>query len=316
MQDCCFPLNASPWACHSTLHRSGFSPVWPLAGSRLNVLAGSHIEHMFAHQAGFVEGQPSEPDILAAVTEPAESDSRLAERLATEAGRLLVELRQSMWADGAHSSDVMDHGDLSSHQYIAHQLRLHRPGDAVLDEEAAEDRRRFTNDRVWIIDPLDGTREFGEPGRHDWAVHVALWIAIISLQGLSPSRRSGWCSPPIQPLCSTVERSRPRLVTSRSRAPYAAVIVANALDCDAIRLGSAGAKAMAVVLGDADIYLHDGGMYQWDSAAPAAVALAAGLHASRIDGTPLVYNDRDPWLPDLLICRPELASSVLEALWT
>jgi 3'(2'), 5'-bisphosphate nucleotidase len=110
-------------------------------------------------------------------------------------------------------------------------------------------------------------------------------------------------------------RTRPRLITSRSRAPYAAVLVANALECDAVRLGSAGAKAMAVVLGEADIYVHDGGMYQWDSAAPAAVAEAAGLHVSRLDGSPIVYNARDPWLPDVLICRRELARPVLEALW-
>jgi 3'(2'), 5'-bisphosphate nucleotidase len=113
----------------------------------------------------------------------------------------------------------------------------------------------------------------------------------------------------------TPTRERPRLITSRNRAPYAAVLVADALDCDAVRLGSAGAKAMAVVLGEADIYVHDGGMYQWDSAAPAAVALAAGLHATRIDGSPLVYNERDAWLPDFLICRPELADPVLDAIW-
>ncbi len=110
-------------------------------------------------------------------------------------------------------------------------------------------------------------------------------------------------------------RDRPRVVTSRTRAPYATVLVAEALGCDAVRLGSAGAKAMAVVLGEADIYVHDGGMYQWDSAAPAAVALAAGLHASRLDGSPLVYNDRDPWLPDFIVCRPELADAVHRALW-
>lgn len=245
-----------------------------------------------------------------------ETDAELATRLAIEAGHRLVELREQLWKAGAHSWHVMDSGDASSHEFIADQLRLHRPDDAVLDEEGLEDPRRFDADRVWIIDPLDGTREFGEPGRHDWAVHIALWdrdrfeAGAVSLPAVDLVLSTD--PPPVLP---DPKRSRPRLITSRNRAPYAAVIVANALECDAVRLGSAGAKAMAVVLGEADIYLHDGGMYQWDSAAPAAVALAAGLHVSRIDGTPIVYNQRDPWLPDFLICRRELADDVLEALW-
>ncbi len=245
-----------------------------------------------------------------------ESDTALATRLAVEAGHLLVDLREQLWHAGTHSWEVMDHGDSKSHHFIGEQLRLHRPDDAVLDEEGAEDPRRFGADRVWIIDPLDGTREFGEPGRHDWAVHIALWdrdrfaAGAVSLPALDLVLATD--PPPVLP---QPRRDRPRIITSRNRAPYAAVIVANALGCDAVRLGSAGAKAMAVVLGEADIYLHDGGMYQWDSAAPAAVALAAGLHVSRIDGTPMVFNDRDPWLPDLLICRQELADDVLQALW-
>jgi 3'(2'), 5'-bisphosphate nucleotidase len=246
----------------------------------------------------------------------AETDAQLATRLAVEAGRLLVEMREAMWRDGAHAWDVMDHGDAVAHHFIAHELRTHRPHDAVLDEEGKEDPRRFGGGRVWIIDPLDGTREFGEPGRHDWAVHVALWdgdhfaAGAVSLPAVDLV-----LSTDPAPILPAVERERPRLITSRNRAPYAAVIVANALGCDAVRLGSAGAKAMAVVLGEADIYVHDGGMYQWDSAAPAAVALAAGLHVSRLDGTPIVYNARDAWLPDLIICRPELADAVLDALW-
>ena len=220
-----------------------------------------------------------------------------------------------MWADGAHASDVMDHGDLSSHQYIAHQLRLHRPTDAVLDEEAAEDRRRFSSDRVWIIDPLDGTREFGEPGRHDWAVHVALWDRDHFVAGAVALPAVGivLTTDPAPVLPSV--RSRPRLVTSRVAGSIRSGDCRQRprLRCNPARVGRRQGNGGST--GDADIYLHDGGMYQWDSAAPAAVALAAGLHASRIDGTPLVYNDRDPWLPDLLICRPELASSVLDALW-
>ena len=185
----------------------------------------------------------------------------------------------------------------------------------MLSEEGLEDPRRFGADRVWIVDPLDGTSEFGELGRTDWAVHIALWDADHLAAGAVsiPALDLIFCTdPPPRCLRST---ARTRFSSPRAtRNPYVAVIVADALDADAVRLGSAGAKAMAVVAGDADIYVHDGGMYQWDSAAPAAVALAAGLHVSRIDGSPMVFNERDPWLPDLLICRPEFAEPTLEAL--
>jgi len=246
-----------------------------------------------------------------------ETDAELAARLAVEAGHLLVAIRQELTSDGASPWQVMDTGDLASHQFIAAALADARPDDAVLSEEGLEDPRRFEGDRVWIVDPLDGTSEFGERGRHDWAVHIALWesdrfgAGAVSI----PALDLVFCTEPAQVVPRT-DRTRPRLVTPRSRNPYVAVIVANALDADAVRLGSAGAKAMAVVSGEADIYVHDGGMYQWDSAAPAAVALAAGLHVSRIDGSPMVFNDRDAWLPDLLICRPEFAEPVLEALRT
>jgi 3'(2'), 5'-bisphosphate nucleotidase len=246
----------------------------------------------------------------------AESDAQLAIRLATQAGQRLVALREQMFAAGATSWDVKDAGDALAQDFLAAELSLHRPDDAVLSEEGLEDPRRFHADRVWIVDPLDGTREFSEPGRMDWAVHVALWdkdtfgAAAVSL----PAIDLVFGTDPPAPM-PPFTRERPRLVTSRTRAPYAAVLVAEGLDCEAVRLGSAGAKAMSVVMGEADVYVHDGGMYQWDSAAPAAVALAAGFHASRLDGSPIVYNDRDPWLPDFIVCRPELAEPVLKALW-
>jgi 3'(2'), 5'-bisphosphate nucleotidase len=251
------------------------------------------------------------------MTDRNETDAELAARLATEAGRVLVEVREQLTGEGAYSWQVMDTGDLAAQTFLAQALHEARPTDAVLSEEGAEDPRRFGADRVWIIDPLDGTNEFGEVGRTDWAVHVALWdrdhlsAGAVSL----PAHGLTFATDPAPTLPDRPLDRRPRLVTSRNRAPYAAVLVAQALECDAFRLGSAGAKAMSVVLGEADIYLHDGGMYQWDSAAPAAVALAAGLHASRIDGSPLVYNDRSAWLPDFLICRKELADAVLDALW-
>ncbi len=244
-----------------------------------------------------------------------ETDAELATRLAIEAGQLLVEVRANLTERGAAAWQLMDSGDLASHRFIVDELALCRPDDAVLSEEGLEDPRRFTADRVWIVDPLDGTNEYGERGRTDWAVHIALWSSAGFVAGAVslPALNLVFATDPAPTLVAPT-RDRPRLITSRNRNPYAAVIVANALAADAVRLGSAGAKAMAVVLGDADIYVHDGGMYQWDSAAPAAVALAAGLHVSRIDGSPMVFNARDPWLPDLLICRREYADAVLRAL--
>ncbi len=233
-----------------------------------------------------------------------------------QAGRGLVELRERMVADGALTWQVMDGGDTAAQRFIADELTRLRPDDPVLSEEGLEDPRRFHIDRAWIIDPLDGTREYGEPGRSDWAVHIALWAdgAFLAAAVSLPAIGVVFAADPA-PILPPVERERPIIVTSRSRAPYAAAVVAHALDAQPVRLGSAGAKAMSVVNGETDIYVHDGGMYQWDSAAPAAVAMAAGLHVSRIDGSPIVYNARDPWLPDFIVCRPELADRVLSALW-
>jgi 3'(2'), 5'-bisphosphate nucleotidase len=244
-----------------------------------------------------------------------ESDSQLATRLAVEAGHLLLQVRQELTDQRAPAWQVMDMGDLASHRFLLAELTAARPTDAVLSEEGVEDPRRFTSDRVWIVDPLDGTNEFGERGRHDWAVHVALWAGGRLTAGAVslPALDLVFATDPA-PVLPPQQRDIPRVVTSRTRNPPAAVIVANALGADAVRLGSAGAKAMAVVVGEADIYVHDGGMYQWDSAAPAAVALAAGLHVSRVDGSPLVYNARDAWLPDFLVCRKEYATDVLAAL--
>ncbi|MEQ1700074.1 MAG: 3'(2'),5'-bisphosphate nucleotidase CysQ [Ilumatobacteraceae bacterium] len=244
-----------------------------------------------------------------------ETDAQLATRLAVEAGHVLLGVREELNGRGAPSWQVMDTGDLAAHRFLLKALTEAHPDDAVLSEEGVEDPRRFSTNRVWIVDPLDGTNEFGEIGRSDWAVHVALWqdgafaAGAVSL----PALGLVFSTDPA-PVLPPQQRERPRLVTSRTRNPYSAVVIANALDCDAVRLGSAGAKAMAVVVGEADIYVHDGGMYQWDSAAPAAVAMAAGLHVSRIDGSPMVFNERDPWLPDFLVCRKELAADALAAL--
>jgi 3'(2'), 5'-bisphosphate nucleotidase len=262
------------------------------------------------HRRGSASGWQTAP------MPPPETDAQLTTRLATQAGHLLIEVRDKLFAEGASTWDVKDAGDAIAQRFLAEQFAIHRPDDAVLSEEGREDPRRFGAERVWIVDPLDGTREFGEPGRIDWAVHVALWTvdhfaaAAVSLPAIERTFTTE--SPPPMPVYA---RERPILVTSRTRAPYAAVLVAEGLGADAVRLGSAGAKAMSVVMGETDVYVHDGGMYQWDSAAPAGVALAAGFHVSRLDGTPLVYNARDPWLPDFIVCRPELAEQVQNALW-
>jgi 3'(2'), 5'-bisphosphate nucleotidase len=244
-----------------------------------------------------------------------ETDQQLASRVATEAGAMLVELRDELVAEGIHYWDLKDEGDVAGHRYIMSALTAARPDDVILSEEAADNRRRLSAERVWIIDPIDGTNEFAEHPRHDWAIHIALWDAgeLTAASVALPTLGITFDASPAAVVPPST-RAKPLLVTSRSRNPYCAVMVANALGCDVARLGSAGAKAMAVVMGEADIYVHDGGMYQWDSAAPSAVAKAAGLHVSRIDGSPLKYNQESLWLPDFLVCRTELAEPALNAL--
>ena len=244
-----------------------------------------------------------------------ETDQQLASRVATEAGAMLVELRDELVAEGIHYWDLKDEGDVAGHRYIMSALTAARPDDVILSEEAADNRRRLNAERVWIIDPIDGTNEFAEHPRHDWAIHIALWEAgeLTAASVALPTLGVTFDASPAA-IVPPSTRARPLLVTSRSRNPYCAVMVANALGCDVARLGSAGAKAMAIVMGEADIYVHDGGMYQWDSAAPSAVAKAAGLHVSRIDGSPLEYNKESLWLPDFLVCRTELAEPALKAL--
>jgi 3'(2'), 5'-bisphosphate nucleotidase len=251
------------------------------------------------------------------VSDPAVSpdDHALAARVADETGRMLVELRDGLLARGVHPFLLRDEGDQRAHDLIVERLRTARPDDPVLSEEGYPDPARLDARRVWIVDPLDGTREYGIPGMPEWAVHVALCIdgtpvaAAVSLAayGLLFTTDPAPDRPPPRP------PERPlRIAVSRSRPQRAAVWVARELDAELVPIGSAGAKAMAVVLGECDAYLHHGGQYEWDSCAPVGVAAAAGLHTSRLDGSPLRYNRPDPWLPDLLICRPELAEPILE----
>jgi 3'(2'), 5'-bisphosphate nucleotidase len=235
------------------------------------------------------------------------NDAELAAHLAEVAGRLLIEVRTS----GVLSLKALGKaGDATANQFLCHAIAEQRPDDGLLSEESKDTEERLGKSRVWIVDPVDGTREYGE-ARTDWAVHVALAIdgvakiGAVALPGLGLVLRSD--RP--QPVPPAPERLR--MVVSRTRPAREATDVAERIGAELVPMGSAGAKAMAIVRGEADIYLHSGGQYEWDSCAPAAVAAAHGLHVSRIDGSPLVYNRADVYMPDLLICRREHAADIL-----
>jgi len=235
------------------------------------------------------------------------NDAELAARLAMTAGDILNAIR----ASGLCSAHILGNaGDQTANQFLIHAIRQQRPDDGLLSEESKDTPDRLRKSRVWIIDPVDGTREYGE-GRTDWAVHVALAvdgrpvIGAVALPGLGILLRSD------QTMAAPVRPARPRMLVSRTRPGAEAIAIAKALGAELIPMGSAGAKAMAVVRGEADIYLHSGGQHEWDSAAPVAVALAHGLHCSRIDGSPLIYNQTDTYLPDLLICEKDKAKAIL-----
>lgn len=246
-----------------------------------------------------------------------ENDHELARWAATTAGELLLEVREQ----GLEGRELKDAGDLAAHELLMRLLAEHRPLDAVLSEEAHRGTMsaldRHETDRVWIIDPLDGTREFSEPPRDDWAVHVALWARSSSGAGeliagavAQPGLDTTWHTgrPAVVPPFTAV---RPRLAVSRTRPPEFVKALALEIDAELVPMGSAGAKAMSVLRNLSDAYVHAGGQYEWDSAAPVAVARAAGLFTSRVDGSPLLYNQDDVRLPDLIVCRPELSEQIL-----
>jgi len=257
--------------------------------------------------------------VLMGSPDPVEStDAALAATVAAEAGELLLSMRTQYGFYDPY--ELGDAGDMRANTLILDRLHRARPGDAVLSEEAADDVSRVHADRVWIVDPVDGTHEYSMPGRADWAVHIALWQrthesggaitdAAVALPARGEVYRTDTVTPPPPradgPIRITASASRPPAVLWRMR---------DELDIQLVRIGSAGAKAMAVVRGDVDAYIHAGGQWEWDSAAPAGVLWAAGLHATRIDGSPLIYNRRDPYLPDLLMCRPEVAAPLLEVI--
>jgi 3'(2'), 5'-bisphosphate nucleotidase len=249
-----------------------------------------------------------------AVTGGMMTDAELAAHLAHCAGRILLQVRESGVFEGKSLGKA---GDQTANQFLVHALRQQRPDDGLLSEESRDTAERLSKSRVWIIDPVDGTREYGEE-RSDWAVHVGLAIDGVATVGAValPGLAGGVVLRTDLPRTLAEGPRRPRLVVSRTRPAAEAVAVAEALNGELVGMGSAGAKAMAVVLGDAEIYLHSGGQYEWDSCAPVAVAAAHGLHCSRIDGSPMRYNQESTWLPDLLICRPEWADPVLAHLRT
>lgn len=237
------------------------------------------------------------------------SDHQLAAELATQAGELLLGVRTEL-AD-ATEVERKAAGDKRSHDFLMAALAKRRPDDAVLSEEGADDPERLRSERVWIVDPLDGTREFSELGRQDWAVHVALWEAgeLVAGAVALPAQGITLSTPDVDPPAANPHP--PRIVVSRTRPPAIALQVRDGLGGTLVEMGSAGAKVSAVIQGLADVYVHAGGQYEWDSAAPVAVARAAGLHTSRLDGTALQYNRSDPLLPDLVVCRPEYVNAVL-----
>ncbi|WP_205471490.1 3'(2'),5'-bisphosphate nucleotidase CysQ [Nocardioides sp. SYSU D00038] len=238
----------------------------------------------------------------------ATDDHVLAAWLAETAGHKLLEVREG----GLEGRDLKDAGDLAAHQLLMELIATHRPDDAVLSEEGKDDKARLTADRVWIVDPLDGTREFSERPRDDWAVHVALWergsltAGAVAQPALGEVFSTG--APAVVPPSTA---ARPRIAVSRSRPPAFVDALARELDAELVAMGSAGVKVMSVVRDLTDAYVHSGGQYEWDSAAPVAVARAAGLFTSRVDGSELEYNQDDVYLPDLVVCRPELADRIL-----
>ncbi len=244
-------------------------------------------------------------------------DHRHAADAARAAGQLLLAVRDEELVGEGLARGLGGHGDFTANRLILDLLAASSPGDAVLSEEAVDPVARTEADRVWIVDPLDGTREFSEL-RDDWAVHVALAVGGFLAAGAValPARDLVLVTGGIGPNLGAsrpLDGERPRMVVSRSRQHPVTTRIAEALGAVLVPLGSAGAKAMAVVLGEADIYAHAGGMYEWDNAAPAAVAAAAGLWVSRLDGSALRYNQPNPWSPDIIICRPELAEAALAA---
>ena len=255
---------------------------------------------------------------------PTVADFCLAEQIARDAAALLLEIRDTAKRDGSIGSEVGKYGDAQAESLISFALKNARPGDSILSEEQShDDMKRISSNRVWIVDPLDGTREYSALTRDDWAIHIALWernnsgstlnsgtitVGVVALPATGVVFNSASIAPPV-----FTPREFPTIVVSASRAPAWIMAMGEELGAQIIPMGSAGAKAMEVVMGRADAYVHAGGQYEWDSAAPVGVALTAGLHASRLDGSELLYNQVNPYLPDLIVCRRDLSDKILRS---
>jgi 3'(2'), 5'-bisphosphate nucleotidase len=248
-------------------------------------------------------------DLAAPPAAAANNDHVLATWLAATAGEELLRVRER----GLEGKELKDAGDQAAHNCLMELLAEHRPADAVLSEEGKDNKARLTAHRVWIVDPLDGTREFSEPPREDWAVHVALWqdgalvAGAVAQPALGQTFNTG--TPPVVPASSS---AHPRIAVSRTRPPAFVEALAAEIGAELVPMGSAGVKVLSVARDIADAYVHAGGQYEWDNAAPVAVARAAGLFCSRVDGSELVYNQDNVFLPDLVVCRQELAGTILD----
>ena len=235
--------------------------------------------------------------------------------LALEAAQRAAIVLRALRGDDTLQGEALGRaGDRQANAAIVQLLQRERPGDGLLSEELAPDASRLQRQRVWIVDPLDGTREYAEPGgRSDWAVHVALCVdavprvAVVAL----PARDQSWHTGAPATLPPSPAGAW-RIAVSRTRAPALALRVADKLGARLLPMGSVGAKVAAVLRGEVHAYLHAGGMHEWDSCAPVAVARAHGLHASRLDGSPCRFNQAEPLTPDLLVCRPECAATLLQ----
>ena len=274
------------------------------------------------------------------------NDAELARDVAQAAGQRLIALRRDFGPVDAADRDqiraLRDAADRASHEFILSRLNAERPDDAVLSEEGHDGLERDTAHRVWIVDPLDGTSEFGQ-GRADFAVHVALWqrddsagpgtarlvagcIDLPAQRVTYSSADSGAFASARADTDSDLTVHRPgapvRVVVSRTRPPALAIDperLAAALEVanieigavDVLRVGSVGAKVAELLGGRADLYLHDSGFYEWDVAAPLIVAEHYGLRACHLNGTTITFNHRPPWVKDLVVGKPELVAAVV-----
>jgi 3'(2'), 5'-bisphosphate nucleotidase len=250
---------------------------------------------------------PETHDLPVPSDDVAADDHKFSAWAATVAGERLEQLR----TQGLEGRELKDAGDQLGHTILMQLLATYRPDDGVLSEEGKDDKARLTKSRVWIVDPLDGTREYSEPPRDDWAIHVALWQdGDLAAGAVAQPGMSTTFSTAEPPVVADRTPGRPRIACSRTRPPEFVTVLAEEIDAELVPMGSAGAKVISVARDVTDIYVHAGGQYEWDSAAPVVVARAAGLHTSRADGAVLAYNQDDVWLPDLLVCRPEYADQV------